>query len=125
MLQFAPLCSAHSLARFAPLRSLVGASDAMVQRSLKKNEECAGKMKKATENEEFDTMVRILKRNDLCTMVSDLPTRERTSGLFKNDAVFCKINHSELAEKRQSSFEARIHRVDGDSLALALMTTKL
>ena len=58
-LNFAPLHSAHSLARFALLRSLVGASDAMVQRSLKKNEECAGKMKNATENEEFDTMVRI------------------------------------------------------------------
>ena len=43
-------------------------------------------MKNATENEEFDTMVRILKRNDLCTMVS---------GLFKNGAVFCKIGHSE------------------------------
>ena len=42
-------------------------------------------MKNATENEEFDTMVRILKRNDLCTM---------ESGLFKNDAVFCKIGHS-------------------------------
>ena len=51
-----------------------------------KNEECAGKMKNATENKEFDTMVRILKRNDLCTMVSDLP--------FKNGAVFCKIGHS-------------------------------
>ena len=50
-----------------------------------KNEECVGKMKNATENKEFDTMVRILKRNDLCTMVS---------GLFKNDAVFCKIGHS-------------------------------
>ena len=63
-----------------------------------KNEECAGKMKNATENEEFDTMVRISKRNDLCTMVSDLPIRERTSertsGPFKNDAVFCKIGHS-------------------------------
>ena len=61
-----------------------------------KNEECTGKMKNATENEEFDTMVRILKRNDLCTMVSDLPTRERTSGLFKNDAVFCNIGPSAL-----------------------------
>ena len=64
-----------------------------------KNEECAGKMKNATENEEFDTMGRILKRNDLYTMVSDLPTRERTSGLFKNDAVFCKIDHSEEEEE--------------------------
>ena len=27
-------------------------------------------------------------------MVSALPTSERTSGLFKNDAVFCKIDHS-------------------------------
>ena len=59
-----------------------------------KNEECAGKMKNATENKEFDTMVRILKRNDLCTMVSDVPTSERTSGLFKNNALFSIIGHS-------------------------------
>ena len=60
-----------------------------------KNEECAGKMKNATENKEFDTMVRILKRNDLCTMVSDLP--------FKNDAVFCKIGHSDTLPSSESA----------------------
>ena len=52
-------------------------------------------MKNATENEEFDTMVRILKRNDLCTMASDAPTSERsaaerTSGPFKTTPFSAK-----------------------------------